>query len=91
MPSTKFVPKSTTKSGSSSKVSDENGNVGNVGSTSKNHSYYYYINEGDFDIVWTNVLVFILGHALFIKMGIDLVLNPSDTMAYSWIYGKLIN
>jgi len=30
-------------------------------------SYYWYIANGDFDIVWTNVTIFVLGHALFLQ------------------------
>lgn len=28
--------------------------------------FYWFINHGDFDIVWTNVSVFIIGHVLYI-------------------------
>ena len=36
------------------------------GSTKKDEKpYYYYIRNGDFDIVWSNVAVFVIGHVLF--------------------------
>ena len=45
---------------------------------------FYYINNGDFSIVWSNVVVFIIGHVLF-GQAMVLVLNGS-LHPYTWMY-----
>ena len=45
---------------------------------------FYYINIGDFSIVWFNVIMFIIGHLLFGQTMI-LVIN-GDIHPYTWMY-----
>ena len=33
----------------------------------KKKSFYYYIGEGDFDLAWPNVAVFIVGHLVMLS------------------------
>ena len=44
---------------------------------------YYYIREGDFDIVWRNVFIFVLGHCLY---AYGLYLLWSESLVDTWIY-----
>lgn len=45
------------------KNSDQNGNK--LEKKLEERPYYWFIANGDFDIVWSNVVVFILGHIFF--------------------------
>lgn len=81
MAAIKFVPKS---KANFNKIEKQE-----VKSPKKNDSaYYYYIRNGDFDIVWTNVFVFVLGHLLFIHTGYLLVFEHKPSTIYTWFYGK---
>lgn len=34
--------------------------------TNSPYSFYYYIRDGDFDIVWPNVLAFVIAHVILV-------------------------
>lgn len=50
---------------------------------SKNESFYYYIKEGDFGLVWPNIIVFTIGHILYF-IGLW---NVNRISWKTWVYG----
>lgn len=46
---------------------------------------FYFIRDGDFDIVWRNVLIFILGHLMW---AYGLYLLVSQQLLHTWIYSE---
>ena len=51
-------------------------------------TFYYYIKNGDFDIVWTNVGVFIVAHVLLIHWIYRFLSDLSDAHLRTFIYCK---
>lgn len=45
--------------------------------------FYYYINHGDFGIVWFNVATFIVAHVLFFRFLYELELKHAYTFMFS--------
>lgn len=59
--------------------------------SSSEKPFYYYIKNGNFDLVWTNIVIFIVGHLLFIQCYYDIITkfgagNPAN--AYTLIFGE---
>jgi hypothetical protein len=46
---------------------------------------YYFIRDGDFDIVWRNVYIFVIGHILYAG---GLYILWSEQLLKTWIYCK---
>ena len=47
--------------------------------------FFYYIKDGDFDIVWTIVSIFVLGHILYFY-GLYTLYN--EWLITTWIYSN---
>ncbi|KAI1283691.1 Delta(9)-fatty-acid desaturase fat-7 [Halotydeus destructor] len=61
---------------------DVNNNCATSGARDGRH--YYFIGQGDFDIVWSNVAVFAVGHLLFLAyIYVVMVKFPMATLAYN--------
>ena len=46
---------------------------------------YYFVREGDFDIVWLNVYIFVIGHMLWAAGLYNLV---TQQLLKTWVYCK---
>jgi hypothetical protein len=47
---------------------------------------FYFIRDGDFDVVWRNVYIFIAGHLMW---AYGLYLLVTQQLLHTWIYSKL--
>ena len=47
-----------------------------------------FIRDGDFDIVWPNVLVFIVGHLTYLYSIYVSITDPEDRTRYTWFWSK---
>ena len=50
------------------------------------HRGFYFVKDGDFDIVWQNVLIFLLGHILYFY---GLYVLVSGKLLLTWMYSKI--
>lgn len=50
-----------------------------------------FIRDGDFDIVWPNVLVFIIGHLTYFYSIYLSITDPADRTRYTWFWSKYYN
>lgn len=46
---------------------------------------YYFIRDGDFDVVWRNVWIFVVGHLMW---AYGLYLLVSQQLLNTWIYSE---
>ena len=56
---------------------------------SKSTNFYYYLDPKDFAIVWTNVAVFVVGHAIYLYMFYDFIIDPVSFMKMQ-LYCKML-
>lgn len=47
-----------------------------------------FIRDGDFDIVWQNVLVFVVGHLTYFYSVYVAMTDPADRTRYTWFWSK---
>lgn len=50
--------------------------------------FYYYVQLGQFDIVWTNVIVFIIAHLLLLQAIYLTLTEWSMTHYYTFVFSK---
>lgn len=50
---------------------------------------YYYVNHGDFSIVWPNVVVFAIAHLLFFRFLYEAISFYETKHAYTFIFSKM--